>query len=81
MISFIKKWKYLSLCAAVLLYVSCGGDDDEVLPEVVASFTQEIDQSTGTVTFTNTSANADTFAWDFGNGSSSTAEKSNTGVY
>ncbi|XLS30809.1 PKD domain-containing protein [Flavobacteriaceae bacterium M23B6Z8] len=54
-----------------LAYVGCE-DDDVVLPQIEAGFTQTINQDTGTVTFINTSANADSYEWDFGDGTTST---------
>lgn len=70
----LKKGKFLSMAVLLLSFIGCGDDDEEVLPEVVAGFTQEIDQTTGTVTFTNTSENATSYSWDFGNGNTSTSE-------
>lgn len=49
------------------------GDGDGVTPvAVIASFSQSVDEMT--VTFTNESVGADTFAWDFGDGSTSDEE-------
>ncbi len=61
-----------SLCA-MTVFMSCS--DDEEIPKPVAGFTFTIDAATGgIVTFTNTSQNADTYAWDFGDNTFSTLE-------
>ena len=74
MISFLKKGFFAPLGLVLLFLASCNPDDGgEPLPEVVAGFTQTIDQTTGTVVFTNTSQNANTYLWDFGNGATSTS--------
>lgn len=59
-----------SLLAGVMLFSGCS-DDDLDLPPVTAGFTFQVDQTTGTVAFTNTSQNADNFLWDFGDGNNS----------
>ncbi len=46
---------------AALTFVSCGDDEE---PAPVSDFTFEIDDKT--VTFTNTSTNATSYSWDFG---------------
>ena len=61
----------LSLCSTFFLF-KCGNDDKDTptVLEVTADFEYSIDEETGaTVTYTNKSENADTYAWDFGNGS------------
>ena len=65
----------LGLSSALFL-MSCGDDDSGVTtPEVSASFTYTVDAETGgIVTFTNTSENADSYSWDFGDGTNSTQE-------
>lgn len=67
---FIKKLKFISLFALVLAFVGCD-EDDVVLPQLEAGFTHTINQDTGTVTFLNTSTNADDFTWNFGDGNTS----------
>ncbi len=58
-----------------VLFVACGSKSDPA-PAPIADFT--FNPSTGRtpleVTFTNTSKNAKTYSWDFGNGQSSTQE-------
>ncbi len=50
---------------------SCGGSDDTpATPNPKADFTSSLNGET--VTFTNTSTDADSFAWDFGDGETST---------
>lgn len=57
---------------AFTLFVGCEEDDDNQLPTLEAGFTHTINQATGTVTFINTSSNADSYAWDFGDNTNST---------
>jgi hypothetical protein len=57
------------LVASTIILSACG-EDDPAPP--VASFTYEADGRE--VTFTSTSKNAKTFAWDFGDGATSTEE-------
>lgn len=59
------------IAATVFLFSSCGSDSDEP-GKVTASFTYTNDGRE--VTFTNTSANATSFAWDFGDGETSTEQ-------
>lgn len=56
--------------ASTIIMSSCGGEDDPEPP--VASFTYEANGRE--VSFTSTSKNAKTFAWDFGDGETSTEE-------
>lgn len=60
----------------------CGGnDDDGDSANLTASFTYEqADSDSKMIIFTNTSENADTYLWSFGDGETST-EKSPTHVY
>ncbi|MEM6515671.1 MAG: PKD domain-containing protein [Bacteroidota bacterium] len=52
-------------------FTGCEDDDDATLPTVEAIFTHTINEETGEVRFINTSENADSFTWDFGDGTSS----------
>ena len=54
----------------VLTMLSCSKDDPKPAP--VPDFTYEINDKT--VTFTNTSTNATTYSWDFGDGSAVSAD-------
>ncbi|GAB4245308.1 MAG: hypothetical protein Tsb0034_23780 [Ekhidna sp.] len=64
----------VTLSSAMFL-LSCNKDDGETTPEPVASFTFSIDEETGgIVTFTNTSKDADSYLWDFDDGTTSTQE-------
>jgi hypothetical protein len=67
----IRGFKIIALLIFASTYVGCE-DDDEVLPQIEAGFTFTINQDTGTVTFINTSESADTYEWDFGDGTGST---------
>ena len=78
----LKKGKFFSLTLILLLFIGCGGDDDEMLPEVVASFTQTIDPTSGTVPLEVSfdasasvppdGATITDYDWDFGDGNTST---------
>jgi PKD repeat protein len=57
--------------AAVAVFWGC--KEEETIPKPTTSFTYSIDADTGgIVTFTNTSKNADSYQWDFGDGTFST---------
>ncbi|MCA6074657.1 PKD domain-containing protein [Fulvivirga sedimenti] len=67
--------KNITLLAFLILatnFFGCSEDDEDNLPKVIAGFTQKINQESGTVTFFNTSENADQYLWDFGNDETST---------
>ncbi len=66
-----KTLKQIAVLILAIAFIGCE-DDDVVLPKVVAGFTYTVNNDTGTVTFINISENADTYAWDFGDNSSST---------
>ena len=63
--------KLLSVLFLALAYLGCD-EDDAVLPQINAEFTQTINQDTGVVSFINTSTNADNYTWDLGDGTTST---------
>ncbi|WP_073082985.1 PKD domain-containing protein [Winogradskyella jejuensis] len=71
--------KLLSVLFLALAYLGCD-EDDVVLPQINAEFTQTINQDTGVVVFINTSTNANNYSWDFGDGTTST-EVNPTKVY
>lgn len=61
--------------------ISCTDDDDSsVIIENEAAFEYAIQEDGSTVSFTNTSVNASTYEWDFGDGITST-EKNPTHTY
>jgi len=69
--NLIQTIKKVSILILAISFMGC--DDDEVtLPKLTAGFTHTIDAATGTVTFINTSVNASTYVWDFGDETSST---------
>ena len=57
--------KKVSLLILVISFIGCD-DDEAFLPQLTAGFTHTINANTGTVTFINTSTNASTYDWDFG---------------
>lgn len=66
----IRGIKIIALIIFATTYTGCE-DDDEVLPAIEAGFTFTINQDTGTVTFINTSESANSYQWDFGDGTTS----------
>ncbi|MGB0525692.1 MAG: immunoglobulin-like domain-containing protein, partial [Flammeovirgaceae bacterium] len=65
--------RYTSIVAIFILSIFMYGcEDEELVIEVFAGFTHTTDTETGTVTFINTSENAEGFSWDFGDGTTST---------
>ena len=66
--------------AMALFATSCTKECEEPTVAVVASFTVPEDPTTDGVTFTNTSTGADTYLWNFGDGTTST-EKNPTHAY
>ena len=53
------------------LFLGCENDDNEVLPQILSSFTFILDEDTGTVEFINLSEEASSYSWDFGDGTAS----------
>ena len=74
-----KGFKVILMLMVSLAFVGCD-DDDAVLPKVTAEFTQTVNQDNGVVTFINVSENADSFTWDFGDGTMS-SETNPTKIY
>jgi len=68
--NLFKKIKQVSILILAISFVGCD-DDEAILPQLKAGFTHTINVNTGTVTFINTSTNASTYAWDFGDESTS----------
>lgn len=67
-----------SIVLVTIFVLSCK-DDPEPIPEVTSSFTQVVDNTTGVVTFKNTSTNATSYLWDLNDGTTSTLfEPTNT---
>ena len=75
--SFLRNITLASLIFSVAIITSCG-DDDSSTPAPEADFTTSIDGKT--VTFTDASTDAETYAWEFGDGNTST-EASPTHTY
>lgn len=70
----------LLIAIALVAFTSCEKDDDPVTPTVTANFTYSVNAETGAVNFTNTSSNADSYVWNFGDGNSST-DKNPSHIY
>ena len=71
--NLFRKAKLLSMVILVLTFLGCEEDDEgSKLPAVTAGFTFDLIPNTGSVSFINISENANTFEWDFGNGTTST---------
>lgn len=51
----------------MISFVGCEEKDDEMLPAVTAEFTYSLNPETGTARFINTSENATSYSWNFGN--------------
>ena len=66
----LKKAKFLSIFLVAISYLGCE-DIENLFPAVTSGFTYTITDQ-GTVTFINTSEEARTYIWDFGDGDSST---------
>lgn len=65
-----KKISLISMAFALMLFVSCGGDESDSGPEirVAFSFSPENPEAGQPVTFTNASTGGTEFAWEFGDG-------------
>jgi hypothetical protein len=58
--------------SSLTIFIQSCGDDGTELPAVTASFTETVNNTTGEVTFKNTSTNATIYAWNLGDGTTST---------
>ncbi|QTD38482.1 PKD domain-containing protein [Polaribacter batillariae] len=65
------KMKFIFLLAIAFSFFTCE-DENTFLPKVTANFTYTLNQDLGLVTFLNTSENADTYMWNFGDETNST---------
>jgi PKD repeat protein len=72
----IKSIKFFSLMVVVLLNLTaCTTEDDTVTkPELDARYTYVLESAQGKVTFINTSENADSYLWDFGDNTTSATQ-------
>ena len=69
--NIIRRLKSITILALTFVLVGCD-EEDVVLPELTAGFTYTLNQDTGTVSFINTSTNADSYEWDLAYGPNST---------
>ena len=58
----IRNFKFLTAIVLSVIIVACE-EEDALLPQIKAGFTQTISTTTGTVRFINTSENADSYEW------------------
>ena len=70
--NLINTLKKVSLLILAISFIGCD-NDEAVLPQLKAGFTHTINANTGTVTFINTSINASTYEWDFGDEENTTS--------
>lgn len=67
-----KSIKIVSLLFVFMIFFACDSDDDSVQNDTVsARYTYIREASPGMITFINTSENADSYEWDFGDGTTS----------
>ena len=71
-----KSIKILSLFFTIISFIACDNSDDDVVNQnaLVAKYTYVKESSPGKVSFINTSENADSFEWDFGDNTISTIQ-------
>jgi len=67
----LKNAKRASMLIFVISFLGCT-DVENIFPNITSGFTYTINEDTGTVTFINISEEARTYAWNFGDGTSST---------
>ena len=68
----MKHLKFLVLFALTVIFMTNCDEEEDPIPEIVAGFTYTVDDDQGNVTFVNTSENATSYAWNFGDGTTST---------
>lgn len=69
----MKLFLSIAMIAMIALFTAC--EDDEKAPEPFASFQYEVSEDNPLeVSFTNTSENAESYTWEFGDGETSTEE-------
>ncbi|WP_396191725.1 carbohydrate binding domain-containing protein [Flavobacterium sp.] len=67
-----KSIKIVSLLVVFLSFLSCDSDNDSAQNNTLSSgYTYVREAAPGVITFINTSENADTYVWDFGDGTTS----------
>lgn len=67
-----KSIKIVSLLLVFISFFACDNDDSSVQKDTLsARYTYVREASEGVITFINTSENADSFVWDFGDGTTS----------
>ncbi|MEQ9230436.1 MAG: PKD domain-containing protein [Cyclobacteriaceae bacterium] len=72
----------LTLVSGLTFVMSCKDGDDAMKKEAVASFTAAVDSEDFLkVTFTNLSQNAESYAWDFGDGTGTSTEENPVYTY
>jgi PKD repeat protein len=71
-----KSIKILSLFLTLLTFLACDNSDNDVTNqnELIAKYTFVKESMPGKVSFINTSENADSFEWDFGDNTTSTIQ-------
>lgn len=71
-----KSIKLLTLFFTIISFIACDNSDDDASNQnrVVAKYTFARESTPGKISFINTSDNADSFVWDFGDTTTSTAE-------
>jgi PKD repeat protein len=69
-----KSIKILSIFFTLISFIACDNSDDDAINQngLVAKYTFVKESMPGKVTFINTSENADSFEWDFGDNTTST---------
>jgi hypothetical protein len=72
----IRNAKQIVILLLVISLVGCD-EDTVILPQITSGFTYTIDEDTRTVTFINTSENANSYTWSFGDQAATTTNLTN----